>query len=123
VIAEPIRDVTPVFSYNLHLTAVDIETVNVKELWIALVHAEEDVFVIVDQFIQQHTFDVVQRGEIDVIAAIPIDRDQPHVFVTVFIHSVDDPLVVGPEIALDVPFRDAGDSDYLTALQVLDVDV
>jgi hypothetical protein len=109
VIRHPGRNIARVFPYQPQIAGVDVETVGIEELWVALVHADEKIFFDILPLINDADPDIFKRGQVLEIRAVTIDAVSPIVLIAVFVHQVDEALVVGPEIISDIPLGRLGD--------------
>ncbi len=123
IVGRPSGDVARILRNLDHLPRVDVDSVDVEELRVSLVHRDQHLGRVVLENVDDLDAHLLERGQVLWVRAIDIDRVEAIVLVSTLIQDVDDPLVSLPGVAGDVPGRRLGDTGCGLLADLLDVHV
>ena len=124
VVRDPRRHAAGIFRDEFHLAGARVETENVENARIALVHADEEVVLVVAQVIDHADANFRKRREIFLPGTVGIDRIKMEVFVPAVVLQVDDLVFGRPKISADITLGRRGETARLgAAVDRLDKDI
>ena len=105
----PGRDIARVFGNQLQIAGLDIQPVGVKDLFVPLVQADDQVGRVIFEVIDHLCSDAVKRRQVTCAGAITSGHIEVIVFVAAIIFNVQEILISFPEEAANIPILDLSD--------------
>ena len=102
VIGDPRGHTTGILRHHFHFAVARVEAEHVEHAGVALVHADEQMVLVVAQVVDHADADAGERREVATIAAVRIDGIKMEIFVPAVVLQVDNLVLGRPEIPRDV---------------------
>ena len=102
VVGNPRSDAAGILRDEFHRAGARVEAEDIEDTRIALVHADEEVVLVITQVIDHTDTDPGEWREILRLRAVGIDRVEMEVFIPAIVLQVNDLVLGRPEIAADV---------------------
>ena len=124
MIGDPGGHAAGVFRDEFHFAVARVEAKDVEDARVALVHANEEVVLVVAKIIDHSDPDPGKRREVAAVGAVHIDRVEVEIFIPAIVLQVNNLILRRPEIAGDVALGRIGQAPrFAAAIDRLDKNI